>query len=126
MRDRVLCRNNRRRLRELLAEDFGPDEPWQPDCELVADEFLGRDLEHLCSRIVSMWPWRDCGICKTRTIDFLEGELLRLANKAEYHEPGYQVQTSVKSESANLCHSVDHGREGQTQDTSWENNVSES
>jgi hypothetical protein len=126
VRDRVLRRNDRRRLWDVLAEDLGPDEPGQPDCELVADEFLGRHLEDLCCQIVSMWTWRGCGIEKERTVDFLEGQLLRLANEAEDHEPGYQVQTSVESESADLRHGVDHGREGQTEDTSCENNVSDS
>jgi hypothetical protein len=86
----------------------------------VANEFLGWNLEDLCSQIVSIWSWRNCEIRKTRTIDFLEGELLRLADEAENHEPCYQVQTSVESESADLCHGIDHGREGQTEDTSCE------
>jgi hypothetical protein len=86
----------------------------------VADEFLGRHLEDLCSQFVSACPWRDYEFRKERTIDFLEGELLRLANEAEDHEPCYQVQTSVESESADLCHGIDHGREGQTEDTSCE------
>ena len=44
----VLGRDDRRRLGDLLTEDLGLDEPGQCDCELVADELLGRDLEDLC------------------------------------------------------------------------------
>ena len=47
IRDAVLGGNDGRRLREFLAEDLGADEPRQPDCELVADELLRRDLEDL-------------------------------------------------------------------------------
>ena len=46
------------RLRDILAEDFGFDEPGQPDCELVADELFGWDLEDLCA-YVSVWLWKE-------------------------------------------------------------------
>lgn len=55
--NRVLRRNDRRRLRKLLAENLGSDEPGQPDGELVADKFLGRHLEDLCSGDVSVRSW---------------------------------------------------------------------
>lgn len=44
----ILLLDNRRRLRDVLAEDLGLDEPGQPDGEFVADEFLGWDVEDLC------------------------------------------------------------------------------
>jgi hypothetical protein len=44
----VLGGDDGRRLRDVLAEDFGFDEPGQPDGELVADELLRWDLEDLC------------------------------------------------------------------------------
>lgn len=47
-RDAVFGGDDGGRLRDVLAEDFGFDEPGQPDGELVADEFLGWDLEDLC------------------------------------------------------------------------------
>ena len=53
-RDAVLGGDDGRRLLDVLAEDLGFDEPGQPDCELVADEFLGRDLEDLCYEEVSI------------------------------------------------------------------------
>ena len=40
--------DGRRLLNVLAAEDLGFDEPGQPDGELVADEFLGGNLEDLC------------------------------------------------------------------------------
>ena len=54
-RDAVLGSDDGRRLLDVLAEDLGLDEPGQPDCELVADELLGRDLEDLCGDNVSVW-----------------------------------------------------------------------
>jgi hypothetical protein len=54
-RDAVLGGDDGGRLLDLLAEDLGLDEPGQPDCELVADELLGRDLEDLCGDNVSVW-----------------------------------------------------------------------
>lgn len=44
----VLLLDDRRRLRDVLAEDLGLDEPGQPDGEFVADKFLGGDVEDLC------------------------------------------------------------------------------
>ena len=46
--DSLLRRDDRWRLRDVLAEDLGPDEPREPDEEFVADELLCRDLEDLC------------------------------------------------------------------------------
>ena len=46
------------RLRHILAENFCFDEPGQPDCELVADELFGWDLEDLCA-YVSVWLWKE-------------------------------------------------------------------
>jgi hypothetical protein len=46
--DSILRRDDRRRLRDVLSEDLGPEEPGEPDEEFVADELLGRDLEDLC------------------------------------------------------------------------------
>jgi len=46
--DRFFGSNDRWRLRDVLAEDLGSEEPWEPDEEFVADELLGRDLEDLC------------------------------------------------------------------------------
>lgn len=48
VRDAFLGADDGGRLLDLLAEDLGLDKPGQPDCELVADELLGRDLEDLC------------------------------------------------------------------------------
>ena len=47
-RDTVLGGDDGRRLRDVLAEDLGPEEPREPDEEFVADELLCRDLEDLC------------------------------------------------------------------------------
>ena len=75
------------------------------------------------------------------TIDFLESELLCLADEAEDHEPGDEVQAGVESDCGNvsilmilkvntsereltstdLCHGIDHGWESQTEDTSCKN-----
>jgi hypothetical protein len=72
------------------------------------------------------------------TVDFLEGELLCLADEAEDHEPGDEVQAGVESDcgivsilitskvnmwgpeltSTNLCHGIDHGWESQTENAS--------
>lgn len=46
--DAFLGADDGRRLRDVLAEDLGFDEPGQPDGELVADKLLGGDLEDLC------------------------------------------------------------------------------
>jgi hypothetical protein len=46
--DSILRSDDRWRLRDVLSEDLGPEEPREPDEELVADELLGRDLEDLC------------------------------------------------------------------------------
>lgn len=74
------------------------------------------------------------------TVDFLESELLCLADEAEDHEPGDEVQAGVESDCGNvsilmilkvntsereltstdLCHGIDHGWESQTEDTSCE------
>lgn len=72
-----------------------------------------------------------------RTINFLQRQLFRLTNKAEYHEPGDKVQPSVEADyekgqqallgrstvdlltSSDLCHGIDHGRESQTKDASF-------
>ena len=54
VRDAFLGANDGGRLLDLLAENLGLDEPWQPDGELVADELLGRDLEDLCDEDVSI------------------------------------------------------------------------
>jgi hypothetical protein len=32
------------------------------------------------------------------TIDFLQGELLSLSNKAEYHEPGDKIQAGIEAD----------------------------
>ena len=48
IRDAVLGGDDGGRLRDVLAQDLGFDEPGQPDGELVADELLGGDLEDLC------------------------------------------------------------------------------
>lgn len=53
VRDAFLGANDGGRLLDLLTQDLGLDEPGQPDCELVADELLGRDLEDLCDEDVS-------------------------------------------------------------------------
>ena len=42
------------RLLNVLTQDLGLDEPGQPNGELVADELLGRDLEDLCDKDVSI------------------------------------------------------------------------
>jgi len=55
VRNTVLGGNDGRRLRDVFAEDLGSDEPGKPDCEFVADELLGGDLEDLCGVIVSMY-----------------------------------------------------------------------
>jgi hypothetical protein len=36
------------RLRDILSEDVPFDEVWQPDGQLVVDEGLGWNREHLC------------------------------------------------------------------------------
>lgn len=54
-REAVLGSDDGRRLLDVLAENLGLDEPGQPDCELVADELLGWDLEDLCGDNVSVW-----------------------------------------------------------------------
>jgi hypothetical protein len=59
VRNTVFGGNDGRRLRDVFAEDLGFDEPGEPDCKLVADELLGRDLEDLCGVIVSMWNSRE-------------------------------------------------------------------
>jgi hypothetical protein len=51
--DGILGRDDRWRLRDVLAEDLGPEEPREPDEEFVADELLCRDLEDLCDVCVS-------------------------------------------------------------------------
>jgi hypothetical protein len=90
-----------RRLLDVPTEDLGFDEPGQPDCELVADELLGWDLEDLCDANVSRLRLGDlilwAGLLAL-TVDFLEGKLLGLANEAEDHEPGDEVEASVEAD----------------------------
>ena len=54
VRDAFLGADDGGRLLDVLAEDLGLDEPGQPNGELVADELLGRDLEDLCDKDVSI------------------------------------------------------------------------
>ena len=46
--DGILGGDDRGRLGEVPAQDLGFEEPGKPDSELVADEFLGGNLEDLC------------------------------------------------------------------------------
>lgn len=46
----VGSRDDRRWLWDVLAEDVALDEVWEPDSQLVADEFAGGDGEDLCGR----------------------------------------------------------------------------
>ena len=103
VRDAFLGADDGGRLLDVLAEDLGLDEPGQPDGELVTDELLGRDLEDLCDEDVSRWfsfyfNLGDAGWGVTLTVDFLESELLGLADEAEDHEPGDEVQASVEAD----------------------------
>ena len=54
------------------------------------------------------------------TVDFLEGELLCLADEAEDHEPSDEIQTSVEAEGTGRCHDGLHARESQGQDTGYD------
>ena len=103
VRDAVLGGDDGGRLLDLLAENLGLDEPGQPDCEFVADELLGRDLEDLCgARMLSVvfflggLGFRGAGW--QLTVDFLESELLCLTDEAKDHEPGDEVQAGVEAD----------------------------
>lgn len=95
--DAVVLVNDSRRLRDLLAQQPRPEVPRNTDLELIPDILSGRDGEDL--------------------VDFLEGELLRLADETEDHEPGDQVQTGVEAKGTRGRHDVLHAGEGQTQNT---------
>jgi hypothetical protein len=68
----------------LLEQNMALDEVRQPGTSLVLEELAGGYREDL--------------------IDFLESELLGLADKAEDHAPGDQVECSVEAEGTSLCH----------------------
>jgi hypothetical protein len=68
----------------LLEKDVALDEVRQPGTSLVLEELSGGYREDL--------------------IDFLQSELLGLADKAEDHAPGDQVECSIEAEGTSLCH----------------------
>jgi hypothetical protein len=68
----------------LLEQNVALDEVRQPGTGLVLEEL-------------------SCGY-REDLVDFLEGELLGLADEAEDHAPGDQVQCGVEAEGASLCH----------------------
>jgi hypothetical protein len=82
----------------LLEENMALDEVGQPGTGLVCEELPCGHREDL--------------------IDFLQSELLGLADKAEDHAPGDQVECGVEAESTGCCHDVLHTRESQTKNTS--------
>lgn len=82
----------------LLEQNVALEEVWQPGAGFVSEEFLGRNGEDL--------------------IDFLQSELLGLANEAEDHAPGNKVESSIEAESTSGCHDILHTWERQTEDTS--------
>lgn len=88
--------DNWRRLLDLLAEDVALAEVRQPSLELVADELGCRYGEDL--------------------VELLQGELLRLSDEAEDHEPSDQVQTGVKTECTGSRHDPVHTGERQAED----------
>lgn len=91
----VLLFDDWRRLLDLLAEDVALDKVRKPDFQFVADERLGWDGEDLCGGWSVSFRTQN-GYVKL-TVDFLQSELLGLANEAEDHKPCYQVQSSVKA-----------------------------
>ena len=74
------------------------EEVWHPDLGLVRKELACRNGEDL--------------------VDFLKCELLGLADEAEDHEPGDQVEAGVEAEGSSLGHDSYHSRERQTENTS--------
>lgn len=82
----------------LLEHDVALDEVRQPGTGLVGKELSCGHREDL--------------------VDFLQGELLGLADEAEDHAPGDQVESSVEAESTCCCHDVLHTWESQTKNTS--------
>jgi len=94
--DSILRRDDGRRLRDVLSQDLGPEEPGEPDEEFVADELLGRDLEDLWCVLVRCLAWINAAA--VLTVNLFKRQLLGLTNEAEDHEPGYQVESCVEAD----------------------------
>lgn len=55
-----------------------------------------------------------------RTVDFLQSQLLCLADKEEHQRPSDQVQAGVEAKCARGRHDSAHARESQTQNAGYE------
>lgn len=83
----------------LLEENVALEEVRQPGTGLVGEELSCGHREDL--------------------VDFLQSELLGLADEAEDHAPSNQVESSVEAESTSCCHDALHTWESQTKNTGY-------
>lgn len=83
----------------LLEENVALEEVRQPGTGLVGEELSCGHREDL--------------------VDFLQSELLGLADEAEDHAPSNKVESSVEAESTSCCHDALHTWESQTKNTGY-------